>query len=383
MSLVAVVGDAVSLCTVGDCRSNWRDFIRRCDQDGSLSGISYTAIEEAIATPLSKISLNPEAAVFVPSSDGGLKPFVCDRSRGAEDTETIELGEESLAEHSLVSPMIVSGSKTDCPKNHLNVKEVSSKDEEERKTDGSLEQYSQGDSFPHQEDEDDAELSNLIPFEDFRREGCEDETVLPSSFDKVIEALVATKKEAQERELQRSLKNKEYPSLRNAESINRKGYKLTNDFDKGSKHNNRSSRENSSLSGLWSDDYQFSFDAKGRVQARLVNFGYHQKHSNRHNRPAGQVKENEYLHPEVLLKFVREQPKTYRASTLHLDSEAFNMAFATVSDTKTPDIRIKGRVKRVFDMDQVVVNISENQSNSIDAVPRYQGEIVGKFNILL
>ena len=59
------------------------------------------------------------------------------------------------------------------------------------------------------------------------------------------------------------------------------------------------------------------------------------------------------------------------------------MAFATVSDTKTPDIRIKGRVKRVFDMDQVVVNISENQSNSIDAVPRYQGKIVGKFNILL
>ena len=367
MSLVAVVGDAVSLCTVGECRSNWRDFIRRCDQDGSLSGTSYTAIEEAIATPLSKISLNPEAAVFVPSSDGGLKPLVCDRSPGAEDTEIIELGDESSAEHSLVSPMTMSGSKTD---------------EEEHKTDGSLEQYSQGDSFPHQEDEDDSELSYLTPFEDFRREGCEDETVLPSSFDKVIEALVATKKESQKRELQRSLKNEEYPSLRNAESINRKGYKVTNDFDKGSKHNNRSSRENSSLSGLSSDDYQFSFDAKGRVQARLVNFGYHQTHSNRHNRPTGQVKEDEYLHSEVLLKFIREKPKTYRASTLHLDSEAFNMAFATVPDTQTPDIRIKGRVKRVFDMDQVVVSIAENQSNSIDAAPRYQGEIVGKINSL-
>ena len=382
MSLVAVVGDAVSLCTVGECRSNWRDFIRRCDQDGSLSGTSYTAIEEAIATPLSKISLNPGADVFVPSSNGGLKPLVCDRSPGAEDTETIELGDESSAEHSLVSPMTVSGSKTDRPNNHLNVKEVSSKEKEERKTDGSLEQYSQGDSYPNQEDEDDAELSNLTPFEDFRREGCEDETVLPSSFDKVIEALVATKKDTQERELRRSLKNEEYPSLRNAESINRKGNKVTNDFDKGSKHNNRSSRENSSLSGLSSDDYQFSFDAKGRIQARLVNFGYHQTYSNRRNRPTGQVKEDEYLHPEVLLKFIREKPKTYRASTLHLDSEAFNMAFATVPDTQTPDIQIKGRVKRVFDMDQVVVNIAENQSNSIDAVPRYQGEIVGKINLL-
>lgn len=157
---------------------------------------------------------------------------------------------------------------------------------------------------------------------------------------------------------------------------------MTNDFDKGSKHNNRSSRENSSLSGLSSDDYQFSFDAKGRVQARLVNFGYHQTHSNRHNRQTGQVKEDEYLHSEVLLKFIREKPKTYRASTLHLDSEAFNMAFATVPDTQTPDIRIKGRVKRVFDMDQVVISIAENQSNSIDAAPRYQGEIVGKINSL-
>ena len=68
ISLVAVVGDAISLCTAGDCRGNWRDFIRRCQERGTLHGVSYEEIIKKIDAPLAKISLNAEANEFVPQA---------------------------------------------------------------------------------------------------------------------------------------------------------------------------------------------------------------------------------------------------------------------------------------------------------------------------
>lgn len=75
---------------------------------------------------------------------------------------------------------------------------------------------------------------------------------------------------------------------------------------------------------------------------------------------------------------ISEQPGAYLATTLHLDSETAHMAYAVVADTKTPDIKIKGRIRRVFDMDHVVVKIAENQPISGDGVPCSRGKIVGK-----
>ena len=68
MSLVAVIGDPVSLSTAGDCRENWRDYIRRCHERGTMHGASYEEILKTIDSPLAKITLNPEANEFVPQS---------------------------------------------------------------------------------------------------------------------------------------------------------------------------------------------------------------------------------------------------------------------------------------------------------------------------
>ena len=68
MSLVAVVGDPVSLSTAGDCRGNWRDYIRRCHERGTLHGASYEEIKKKVEAPLAKITLNPKANEFVSQS---------------------------------------------------------------------------------------------------------------------------------------------------------------------------------------------------------------------------------------------------------------------------------------------------------------------------
>lgn len=63
-SLVAVVGDPVSLCTLGECQKVWRDFITRCDTLETLHGT--TVAELPVAQPK---QLNPEAPMFVPQTD--------------------------------------------------------------------------------------------------------------------------------------------------------------------------------------------------------------------------------------------------------------------------------------------------------------------------
>lgn len=65
MFLVGVVGDFVSLCIVGDCRGNWRDYIRRCYERGILYGVSYEEIKKKIDVFFVNIILNLEVNEFV------------------------------------------------------------------------------------------------------------------------------------------------------------------------------------------------------------------------------------------------------------------------------------------------------------------------------
>lgn len=65
--LVAVIGDPVSLCTVGDCRSIWRDYIKRCSKRGGLHGTSLEELDKEINASIASIELNPKAQAFVPT----------------------------------------------------------------------------------------------------------------------------------------------------------------------------------------------------------------------------------------------------------------------------------------------------------------------------
>ncbi|XP_033117671.1 probable helicase with zinc finger domain [Anneissia japonica] len=67
-SLVAVVGDPVSLCSIGKCRILWENFIKTCHENNSLHGITYESIQAQLSgVELKKTyTLNPLAKEFIP-----------------------------------------------------------------------------------------------------------------------------------------------------------------------------------------------------------------------------------------------------------------------------------------------------------------------------
>ncbi|GFX75481.1 probable helicase with zinc finger domain [Trichonephila clavipes] len=67
-SLVAVVGDPVSLCSVGKCRKLWEKFIFTCHKEQSLFGITWDSLRSQLDSMELKKNfiLNPLAIEFVP-----------------------------------------------------------------------------------------------------------------------------------------------------------------------------------------------------------------------------------------------------------------------------------------------------------------------------
>ncbi|KAJ7378356.1 hypothetical protein OS493_023611 [Desmophyllum pertusum] len=174
------------------------------------------------------------------------------------------------------------------------------------------------------EEEADVEQNTLHFFEEFRRETFEDETVFPRYFDKTIQALVEKCKETKgkERRPHGSSESESFPPL-NAATIS---------SPKKSNMEKRSSRqEKSRFSDLPSDDYQIGY-VNGRVKVRLVNLGFHQKQSDRHERITAPSRQHHdgFLESELLQKLMLENPNTYLSCTLRLNSEIFRMAYAAV-----------------------------------------------------
>ncbi|XP_078693443.1 3'-5' exoribonuclease HELZ2-like isoform X1 [Branchiostoma floridae x Branchiostoma belcheri] len=80
-SFVGVVGDPVSLCSVGSCSKIWLEYIEHCSKHKGLNGTSIEEIKhylnslemEASSLPVASV-LRPEAPVFVPQKRGIRQP---------------------------------------------------------------------------------------------------------------------------------------------------------------------------------------------------------------------------------------------------------------------------------------------------------------------
>ena len=421
MSLVAVVGDPVSLCTAGDCRGNWRDFIRRCHERGTLHGASYEEIKKKIDAPLANITLNPEANVFVPQSmevsSKELKSLEWDSQPERSDSEISssvkksgwEVDKKAKSSTSDIEDRCTiptektgSGFETDDTKEDLTQGEPTSEEEEGkqkatrfssdspkkgfnsvRRSEDMLPQHQDDLAFQDeprgriqsQEEEDDVEQSASDGFEELPRESFEDETVFPRYLDKIIKALVEKCKATKEKEarLYGSSENAAFPSLHTATKSSSRKSKIGKLSDK------RACKEKSSSFDYSSEDYEMCF-VNGRPVVRIVDLGFHQMPTVRHQRLTAPSGQNDFLNLQLLQRFLVEEPNKYLCCTLRLNSEIIRTAYAEVSDTKTPDIKIKGRVRGAFDMDHVVVEKTDNQPSPCDGVPRYQGKVAGKFN---
>ena len=423
MSLVAVVGDPVSLCTAGNCRGNWRDYIRRCHKRGTLHGASYEEIIKKIDAPLTKITLNPEANEFVPQSmdvtskelrslEFVSQPQMSDRqiSSSVEKTDLEvdknEMGSALELEDRRTIPTEKkrSGIEIDDAKEKVMPEEpmVGKEEEEDHKRIQFLSDSSRNDmnslrsedqhqididskedfqsTHQSQEEEDGLEQSASEGFEEVLRESFEDETVFPRCFDNIIKAFVNASMWTKEKEdlLYGSPDSAaEFPSLHTAAKLSNKKSKSGKLSDK------EASQEKSSSFDHSSRDYQISL-VNGRPVVRLVNLGFHHTPASEHQRlPTISKRQDDFLDSQLLQQLLKEKPNKYVPCTLRVNSENSRTAYAEVSDTKTPDIKIKGRVRGAFNMDYVVVEKTDYQPSPCDGVPPCQGIIAGKFNSLL
>ena len=378
-SLVAVVGDPVSLCTVGECRGIWRDYIKRCSDRKALYGTSFEELKKKISVSLSNISLNPQAATFVPKSMSEGSKQDCQSVDGSTAQQDKEKGNPSSLEvpksreHGSAIFPIAEGNQNnpmtkDAPESRpfevdLMQKESSDEDEDKQGEDGSLLTKIQN-STPSDHGEEDRIQETFAFFNEFRRESLEDETVLPKYMDKIIEALVEKCKQTKQSE-------EAFPSLQAAKATKKKTFKTE-------KHAAIATRqEKPAFSSLSSEDYQI-YHINGRKVARLVNVEFQQKHSSRVQRLTTSLRQQDYFDVEILERHLHKEPEKYLPCTLRLNSESFRSAYGVVSDTKTPDIKIKGRLRSVFDMDRVVIKKTGGNISSRDDVLRSQGHIVGK-----
>ena len=380
-SLVAVIGNPVSLCTVGDCRGNWRDYIRRCNDRKALYGISHEELNKEIRASLSRISLNPEAATFVPKSttvsNQDCKPAKeCETQADNEGENSSRIG---LTVNSLGPGMIEKDSlkkeskEEDKDEREEEIKHAEDKINNEQpsltRSRGANQDEVSNTSYPTQEEDENGPDTF---FDEFRRESLDDETVFPRYMDKIIKALVEKCKETKynEGQLEEVSENESFPSLQAAKiSQTRKSNNV--------RHAKHQSGQQSCVSDLFSEDYKI-FNINGRKVARLVNFGFNTTQSSRERRLTASFTQPDLLEPEMSHRILLKDPKKYLPCTLRLSSERFRTAYAVVSDTNTPDIKIEERLRGVFDMDRVVIERKDCQPLSSKDNLCSQGKIVGK-----
>ena len=379
--MVAVVGDPVSLCTVGECRGIWLDYIERCSDRKALYGTSFEELnKEILSISLSKFSLNPQAAKFVPRSIPEARKQDCKSVDGSTVQQDGEKGDPSplevpqsrehrsaispIAEGNENNPMAKDAQESRPLKVKLMQKESSEEVEGEQEEDGSLFEEIENSTLSNSEPADGIHETSAF-FDEFRRESLEDETVFPKYMGKIIKALVEKCKQTKQSE-------EVFPSLQAAKTTKKKTFKTE-------KHAaNAARQEKPAFSSLSSADYQI-YHSNGRKMARLVTVEFQQKHSSRVQRLTTSSKKQDYFDVEILQRHLQNEPEKYLPCTLRLNTKSFRSAYGVVSDTKTPDIKIKGRVRSVFDMDRVVIKKTNDSVSSRDDALQSQGHIVGKF----
>ena len=369
--LVAVIGDPVSLCTVGECRSIWRDYIKRCNKRGGLHGTTLEELDKEINASISSIELNPKAQPFVPTfpktpeinstvegtqEKGGLRNE--DTGEGKRRVGVENVGEAQPSEtHGSESPhqQEVNGNATENDSRYGKsgaCVDTTAHCPEEKET---------------EEDEDD----EIAESGDFQDNLLEDETIFPRDMDEIILAFVKKCEETLQIDAQRAsmFEESEFPTLQAANDVHVKHQPV-----KEARHS--SFKSSTDITDLFPEVRVVN----GRVEVRLTNLGFHTSPSERAQKIMISSKQQEFLDPSVLMKYLKEEPEKYIVCNLRLSPERSQIGYAEVEDTKTPSISIKGRIRQAFDKDKVVVELFEKKVRSQDdnSGPPAQGKVIGK-----
>ena len=364
--LVAVVGDPVSICTVGECRSIWRDYIKRCNENGGLYGVTMEELEKELNAAIASIELNPKAEPFVPKA-----PSMAEQSVNKEIEETKKVKNNKKISEEPQTEEIDGEIKAKGP-------EISAEDSQNvnDRCSGSNFLYDSPDSSQDKNkkdevDEDDDEETVVEPG-DFQDDLLDDETVSPRDLDEIILAFVKKCEETLQLDVARRsmFQDSEFPPL---------------DATGSNAISSQTNENKYRFSAKRREDVKDLFPEirviNGRVEVRLTNLGFYNSPSERVQRIIASTKEQDFLDPSVLRQLVSDEPDKYKVCNLRLNPEKFQVGYAEIEDTESPDIEIRGRVRRAFERDKVVLELVENKSPSHadSGEVRIQGKVVGRY----
>ena len=364
--LVAVVGDPVSICTVGECRSIWRDYIMRCNEKGGLYGVTMEELVKEINAAIAGIELNPKAEPFVPKSPTKAEQSVnteiaetkkVENNREiSKEPQTEEIDEEVKAKPPDISAEDSQNVNDRCSGSNF-LKDSSESSQDKNKKD-------------EVDEEDDEE--RVVEPGDFQDDLLDDETVSPRDLDEIILAFVKKCEETLQLDVARRsmFQDSEFPPL-------------------------DATGSNASSSQMNENRYRFSVKStedikdlfpeirviNGRVEVRLTNLGFYNPPSERVQRIIASTNKQDFLDPSVLRQLVSDEPDKYKVCNLRLNPEKFQIGYAEIEDTGTPDIEIRGRVRQAFERDKVVLELVENKSpcHADRGEVQIQGKVVGGY----
>ena len=387
--LVAVVGDPVSLCTVGECRSIWRDYIKRCHDKGGLYGTTLAELDKEINATIASIELNPKAQQFVPKFQSAQE-----ESRGTDVTGANEAnGDKEVVEETSemeskreVKPVQGNGMQSNCSQDESEI--LKEKDNQELvgvpcthnvvKNQEEQDELEENGSKEEEDDEGEEEEGDdgMVETGHFQDDLLEDETVSPRYMDEIILAFVKKCEETLQQDAERTamFEDSEFPPLRASGSKHMKSQSVE-------KQQHFSFKGGGDIKDLFPEVRVIN----GRVEVHLTNLGFHKAPSERAQQIMISSKQQAFLDPSVLMQLLRDEPQKYIVCNFRLSPEKSQVGYAEIEDTETPDIQIKGRVRQAFEKDKVVVELVEKKARSkVDGgEPRIQGRVVGTYMYLL
>ena len=367
--LVAVVGDPVSICTVGECRSIWRDYIKRCNENGGLYGVTMEELEKELNAAIASIELNPKAEPFVPKA-----PSMAEQSVNKEIEETKKVKNNKKISEEPQTEEIDGEIKAKGPdisaEDSQNVNDRCSGSNFLKDGSDSSQDKNRKNEVDEEDDEDDEE--RVVEPGDFQDDLLDDETVSPRDLDEIILAFVKKCEETLQLDVARRsmFQDSEFPPL-DATGSNA----ISSQTNENKYRFSAKSRED--IKDLFPEIRVIN----GRVEVRLTNLGFYNSPSERVQRIIASTKEQDFLDPSVLRQLVSDEPDKYKVCNLRLNPEKFQVGYAEIEDTESPDIEIRGRVRRAFERDKVVLELVENKSPSHadSGVVRIQGKVVGRY----
>ena len=375
--LVAVVGDPVSLCTVGNCRTIWWNFIERCNQMGGLYGTTVDQLKTEVNAAIASIQLNPEAKTFVPKC-----PPVSEPELHTIPTEGTNVISEQGATQERADAETKTSQTKDFHSNNLQRGENEADVEENEVRESILcnmadkkegqEGQEEKEEQDGQEGDGDLTANGNLDIEDLQDFFVDDETLHPREIDEIIKAFIEECKRTRQfqDETTSVSQHPEFPALEASRSKAFKG-------DTAEEVRYSSYNKTEDISDLCPE----VVIVHGQVEVHLTYRSLYKSPSERAQRITAFANGQEFLDPSVLRNLLGKEPHRYVACNLRLSPENPQMGYAVVEDTTTPDIQIRRRVRQAFDKDKIVLELlnpdKKSRSKPNENESNVQGKIVG------